>query len=148
MTSEILAKIEKENTNLAATIRNQMFTFEDFLEIPETGLRELLAQSDKKLLATALERYGRLDILVNNAGVLRDRMVFTMSPDEWDLVIRVHLRGHFNVVRATISHFRSQQEGNYVMWSSTSGLIGNVGQSNYGAAKMGIVGLTRVLALV
>ena len=65
----------------------------------------------------------------------------------WDAIMTVHLRGHFNVVRATINHFRSKQDGVYVMWSSTSGLIGNVGQSNYGAAKMGIAGFSRIIAM-
>jgi NAD(P)-dependent dehydrogenase (short-subunit alcohol dehydrogenase family) len=70
-----------------------------------------------------------------------------MTEEEWDGVIEVHLRGHFNVVRATINHFRTRQEGAYIMWSSGSGLIGNVGQTNYGAAKMGIAALSRIVAL-
>jgi NAD(P)-dependent dehydrogenase (short-subunit alcohol dehydrogenase family) len=81
------------------------------------------------------------------AGFLRDRMVHNMTEEEWDGIVEVHLRGHFNVVRASINHFRSQREGVYVMWSSGSGLIGNVGQTNYGAAKMGIAGLSRIVAL-
>jgi NAD(P)-dependent dehydrogenase (short-subunit alcohol dehydrogenase family) len=74
-------------------------------------------------------------------------MVHNMTEEEWDGIIEVHLRGHFNIVRASIGHFRGQNEGNYVMWSSTSGLIGNVGQTNYGAAKMGVAGLARIVAL-
>ncbi|MBV9540230.1 MAG: SDR family oxidoreductase, partial [Alphaproteobacteria bacterium] len=70
-----------------------------------------------------------------------------MTEEEWDAIMAVHLRGHFNVVRATIGYFREKQDGCYVMWSSTSGLIGNVGQSNYGAAKMGIAGFSRIIAL-
>ncbi|MFL5295055.1 MAG: SDR family NAD(P)-dependent oxidoreductase [Phenylobacterium sp.] len=100
-----------------------------------------------RMAQQAMDAFGGLHIVQNPAGFLRDRMVHNMTEEEWDGIIEVHLRGHFNVVRATIGHFRSQQEGNYVMWSSTSGLIGNVGQTNYGAAKMGIAGLSRIVAL-
>jgi 3-oxoacyl-[acyl-carrier protein] reductase len=103
----------------------------------------------EKLLATALERYGRLDILVNNAGVLRDRMVFTMSPDEWDLVIRVHLRGHFVTTRLATAYWREQRNAaghpvyaRIVNTSSEAFLLGSVGQPNYAAAKAGIAALT------
>ena len=85
-------------------------------EIAADGGQAVVAAGDvaewstgEKLLATALEQYGRLDIVVNNAGVLRDRMVFTMSPDEWDLVIRVHLRGHFVTTRLATAHWREQR---------------------------------------
>ena len=100
-----------------------------------------------RMAQLAMDTFGGLHIVQNPAGFLRDRMVHNMTEEEWDGIIEVHLRGHFNVVRATIGHFRSQQEGNYVMWSSTSGLIGNVGQTNYGAAKMGIAGFSRIVAL-
>ncbi|HEX3917086.1 MAG TPA: SDR family NAD(P)-dependent oxidoreductase [Caulobacteraceae bacterium] len=100
-----------------------------------------------RMVQQAMDTYGALHAVSNPAGILRDRMAHNMTEEEWDGIMEVHLRGHFNVVRATINHFRTQQEGNYVMWSSTSGLIGNVGQSNYGAAKMGIAGLSRIIAL-
>ncbi len=99
------------------------------------------------MVQQAMDTFGALHGVINPAGILRDRMAHNMTEEEWDAVIHVHLRGHFNVVRATINHFRSQQDGVYVMYSSTSGLIGNVGQTNYGAAKMGIAGLSRIVAL-
>jgi NAD(P)-dependent dehydrogenase (short-subunit alcohol dehydrogenase family) len=95
----------------------------------------------------ALKALGGLHAVINPAGILRDAMFHKMTEDEWDGVIAVHLRGSFNVCRATIEHFREQQDGAYVLFSSTSGLIGNIGQTNYGAAKMGIAGLSRIIAL-
>jgi NAD(P)-dependent dehydrogenase (short-subunit alcohol dehydrogenase family) len=100
-----------------------------------------------RMVQQAMDTYGDLHVVSNPAGILRDRMVHNMTEEEWDAVINVHLRGHFNVVRATINHFRSKQDGAYVMWSSGSGLVGNVGQTNYGAAKMGIAALSRIVAL-
>jgi NAD(P)-dependent dehydrogenase (short-subunit alcohol dehydrogenase family) len=100
-----------------------------------------------RMVQQAMDAFGALHAVINPAGILRDRMAHNMTEEEWDAVIQVHLRGHFNVVRATINHFRTQQDGAYVMFSSTSGLIGNVGQANYGAAKMGIAGLSRIIAL-
>lgn len=101
----------------------------------------------EKMVQTAIERFGRLDIVVNNAGILRDRMVFKMSEDEWDSVINVHLKGSFNMVRASAPYFKEQNHGRYINFTSTSGLIGNIGQANYAAAKLGIVGLTKSTAL-
>jgi NAD(P)-dependent dehydrogenase (short-subunit alcohol dehydrogenase family) len=100
-----------------------------------------------RMVGAAMEKFGGLHAVSNPAGILRDRMAHNMTEEEWDAIMTVHLRGHFNVVRATINHFRSQQDGVYVMWSSTSGLIGNVGQANYGAAKMGIAGFSRIIAM-
>jgi NAD(P)-dependent dehydrogenase (short-subunit alcohol dehydrogenase family) len=100
-----------------------------------------------RMMQLAMETFGGLHAIANPAGILRDRMAHNMTEDEWDMIMTVHLRGHFNVVRASINHFRSQQDGCYVMFSSTSGLIGNVGQTNYGAAKMGIAGLSRIIAM-
>jgi NAD(P)-dependent dehydrogenase (short-subunit alcohol dehydrogenase family) len=107
----------------------------------------------ERLVATALDSFGGLDILVNNAGVLRDRMVFTMSPDEWDLVLRVHLRGHFVTTRHATAHWReaSKRAGGpvyarIVNTSSEAFLLGSPGQPNYSAAKAGIVALTVVTA--
>jgi len=103
----------------------------------------------QQLVAAALEQYGRLDILVNNAGVLRDRMVFTMSADEWDLVLRVHLRGHFVTTRFATAYWREQSKaaggpvyGRIVNTSSEAFLLGSAGQPNYAAAKAGIAALT------
>jgi NAD(P)-dependent dehydrogenase (short-subunit alcohol dehydrogenase family) len=103
----------------------------------------------ERLVAAALDAYGQLDILVNNAGVLRDRMVFTMSEQEWDLVIRVHLRGHFVTTRFATAHWREQSKraggpvyGRIVNTSSEAFLLGSPGQPNYAAAKAGIAALT------
>jgi NAD(P)-dependent dehydrogenase (short-subunit alcohol dehydrogenase family) len=100
-----------------------------------------------RMVQQAMDTYGALHAVSNPAGILRDRMAHNMTEEEWDAIMTVHLRGHFNIVRATINHFRSQQDGVYVMWSSSSGLIGNVGQANYGAAKMGIAAFSRIIAM-
>jgi NAD(P)-dependent dehydrogenase (short-subunit alcohol dehydrogenase family) len=99
------------------------------------------------MVQLAMETFGGLHAIANPAGILRDRMAHNMTEEEWDAIMTVHLRGHFNVVRASINHFRSQQDGCYLMFSSTSGLIGNIGQTNYGAAKMGIAALSRIIAM-
>jgi len=99
------------------------------------------------LVATALEHFGRVDIVVNNAGILRDKTFHNMTPDLLDPVLDVHLRGAFNVTRPAWIAMREQSYGRVVNTSSNSGILGNFGQSNYGAAKMGLVGLTRVLAV-
>ena len=98
------------------------------------------------MVRQAIDTYGRLDAVINPAGILRDRMFHKMSEAEWDAVIAVHLRGAFNVSRATVEHFRNQGSGSYVHFTSTTGLIGNIGQANYAAAKLGVVGLSRILA--
>jgi NAD(P)-dependent dehydrogenase (short-subunit alcohol dehydrogenase family) len=100
-----------------------------------------------RMVQQAMDTYGALHAVSNPAGILRDRMAHNMTEEEWDAIMTVHLRGHFNVVRATINHFRTQADGVYVMWSSSSGLIGNVGQTNYGAAKMGIAAFSRIIAM-
>ncbi|TMC68050.1 MAG: SDR family oxidoreductase [Chloroflexi bacterium] len=104
------------------------------------------------LVALALDSWGRLDIALNNAGILRDRMVFNMSLEDWDLVIKVHLRGHFLVTRAACGHFRERARagdagGRVINTTSPSGLLGNAGQGNYGAAKAGIAAFTQIVAL-
>jgi NAD(P)-dependent dehydrogenase (short-subunit alcohol dehydrogenase family) len=93
-----------------------------------------------------VREFGGIDVLVNNAGILRDRMVFNMSEEEWDAVVAVHLTGTFNCTRHAARHMREQRFGRIVSMSSTSGVYGNSGQANYGAAKDGIAGLTRVAA--
>jgi len=99
------------------------------------------------MVGQARAAFGGLHIVFNPAGILRDRMFHKMSPDDWQAVIDVHLTGHFNVSRAAINLFREQNYGRIVMVGSTSGLLGNIGQANYGAAKMGIVTLARIVAL-
>jgi NAD(P)-dependent dehydrogenase (short-subunit alcohol dehydrogenase family) len=103
--------------------------------------------SVKGMVEQAMDTFGGLHAVINPAGILRDRMFHKMSEEDWDLVISVHLRGAFNVARATVEHFRNQGEGSYVHFTSTSGLIGNIGQANYAAAKLGVMGLSRILAM-
>jgi NAD(P)-dependent dehydrogenase (short-subunit alcohol dehydrogenase family) len=95
----------------------------------------------------ALEAFGRIDILVNNAGILRDVIFHKMSWSDWSDVIAVHLNGSFNMSRAVAPLFREQNSGAFVHMTSTSGLVGNFGQANYMAAKLGIMGLSRGIAL-
>jgi len=103
--------------------------------------------SANRIVQCALDTYGRVDVVVNNAGILRDRFFFNMSVEEWRAVVDVHLNGSFYVARAAAPHFKSQNSGAYVHMTSTSGLIGNLGQANYSAAKLGIVGLSKSIAL-
>ena len=101
----------------------------------------------ERMVAQAVEAFGRIDIVVNNAGILRDVIFHRMTEEDWDAVIGVHLKGSFNVSRAAASRFREQESGCFVHMTSTSGLVGNFGQANYAAAKLGIVGLSKSLAL-
>lgn len=103
--------------------------------------------SAERIVEQAVQAFGRLDCVVNNAGILRDALFHKMSSDEWDAVIKVHLYGAYNVSRAAAAHFREQQSGSLVHMTSTSGLIGNLGQANYSAAKMGITALSKSIAL-
>jgi len=104
-------------------------------------------QGGENIVKTALDNFGKVDILVNNAGILRDRMVFNMSEEDWDLVLKVHLYGHFYTIRAVSPLFRQQRYGRIINTSSIAGLYATTyGQANYGAAKEGIVGLTRKVA--
>jgi NAD(P)-dependent dehydrogenase (short-subunit alcohol dehydrogenase family) len=122
-------------------------------EIAEAGGKAVANGADisvfaaaEKLVQTAIEEFGRLDICVNVAGILRDRMVFNMTEQEWDDVIRVHLKGTFNTTRFASAHWRSLRDesaqNRIINFTSVSGLHGAPGQPNYAAAKMGIVGLT------
>ncbi len=97
------------------------------------------------IIKSAVDAFGRLDILINNAGILRDRMIFNMSDEEWDAVMKVHLYGHYYMTKNACALFRQQRSGRIVNTSSESGL-GNMGQANYSAAKEAIVGLTRTVA--
>jgi NAD(P)-dependent dehydrogenase (short-subunit alcohol dehydrogenase family) len=122
-------------------------------EIADAGGKAVASLADvsdhgaaQGLIGTAIEQFGRLDVLVNVAGILRDRMVFTMSEQEWDDVIRVHLKGTFNTTKFASAHWRSVRDesaqNRIINFTSVSGLHGAPGQPNYAAAKMGIVGLT------
>jgi len=104
-------------------------------------------QNADAVVKAALDAFGRVDILVNNAGILRDRIFHKMSWSDWHDVLAVHLDGSFNMSRAVAGQFREQNSGSFVHMTSTSGLIGNYGQANYMAAKLGIAGLSRAIAL-
>ncbi len=99
------------------------------------------------MIKQAVENFGRIDCVVNNAGILRDRIFHRMSHMDWQQVLDVHLNGCFNTSRAAANHFKEQGSGSFVHFTSTSGLVGNFGQANYAAAKLGIVGLSKSIAL-
>jgi NAD(P)-dependent dehydrogenase (short-subunit alcohol dehydrogenase family) len=103
--------------------------------------------SANNIIETAIQHFGRIDIVINNAGNLRDRVFHKMSDEEWSQVIDVHLNGTYFVSRAAANHFREQESGAFVHMTSTSGLIGNFGQANYSAAKLGIAALSKSIAL-
>jgi NAD(P)-dependent dehydrogenase (short-subunit alcohol dehydrogenase family) len=127
--------------------------FDVVAEIEQAG-GEAMANADsvadwegaQRLIDGARERFGRVDALVTCAGILRDRMIFNMGEAEWDAVIAVHLKGTFNCIRHACTHMREQRYGRIVTFTSGAGLFGNPGQSNYGAAKAAISGLTKVAA--
>jgi len=104
-------------------------------------------ESANRIVKTAVDAFGTVHAVVNNAGILRDRIFHNMSIDEWKAVIDVHLNGSFYMARATAPIFKSEERGAFVHMTSTSGLIGNFGQANYAAAKLGIVGLSKSIAL-
>ena len=99
------------------------------------------------IVKTAIDAFGRIDCVINNAGILRDRIFHRMSIVDFEMVIKVHLMGAFYVSRAAANHFKEQNSGSFVHFTSTSGLVGNFGQANYAAAKLGIVGLSKSIAL-
>ena len=122
-------------------------------EILQTGGNAIASFEDittmsggESVVQQAIDTFGKLDIVVTCAGVLRDRMIFNMTEEEWDSVIAVHLKGTFTIVKHAAILFRQQRSGRIITFSSTSGLIGNTGQANYGAAKDGVAGFTRVVA--
>ena len=132
---------------------DQSVADEVVLEIAQAGGRAVAShesvatmEAGERIVGTAVDSFGRLDIVVTCHGILRDRMVFNMTEQEWDDVIAVHLKGTFSLVKPASVLFRQQRSGRIVTFSSTSGLYGNSGQANYGAAKDGIAGLTRVVA--
>ncbi|WP_404990145.1 SDR family NAD(P)-dependent oxidoreductase [Caballeronia sp. LZ065] len=123
-------------------------------EIVKAGGRAVLnaasiadEQGATSIVEDAVQHFGRIDAVVNNAGILRDRMFHKMSHVEWRDVVDVHLNGYFYVSKAAAVHFKEQGSGAFVHFTSTSGLVGNLGQANYAAAKMGIVGLSTSIAL-
>ena len=101
----------------------------------------------ERIIKTAIDNFGRIDCVVNNAGILRDRIFHRMSVVDWDAVIKVHLYGAFYMSKAAAPYFKEQESGSFVHFTSTSGLVGNFGQANYAAAKLGIVGLSKSIAL-
>src|SRR5947209_6776909 len=103
--------------------------------------------SAQKIVQAALDHFGRLDAVVNNAGILRDAIFHRMTPEDWLGVISVHLNGSFFVSRAAADQYRKQESGAFVHVTSTSGLIGNMGQANYSAAKLGITALSKAIAI-
>ncbi len=103
--------------------------------------------SGENIIRTAIDQFGRIDILVNNAGILRDQFFHKMSEAEWDAVVDVHLNGSFYCTRAALPYMRAQQFGRIMYITSTAGFIGTIGQANYGAAKMGMLGLSRNVAI-
>lgn len=105
------------------------------------------AAGAKRMVEAAMDTFGGIDCVVNVAGILRDGMFHKMEEDQWKAVLDVHLNGCFNVSRAAIEHMREKSGGSFVHFTSTSGLVGQIGQSNYAAAKMGIVGMSRVIAM-
>ncbi|VEN53329.1 unnamed protein product [Callosobruchus maculatus] len=100
----------------------------------------------EKIIKTALDNFGKVDILINNAGILRDKSLVKMTDHDWDLIHAVHLKGSFKTSQAAFPVFKKQGYGRIIMTSSTAGLYGNFGQSNYSAAKMGLVGLSHTIA--
>ena len=101
----------------------------------------------KRMIEQAMDSFKGLHAIISPAGILRDTMFHKMTDADWDQVIEVHLQGSYNICRAAVNHFREQNEGSFVLFTSTSGLIGNVGQANYAAAKAGLIGLTKTVAL-
>lgn len=103
-------------------------------------------EGGENIVKTAIDAFGKIDGVVSNAGILRDGTFHKMTAEQWDIVLKVHLYGGYNVIRAAWPHFREQSFGRIVVATSTSGLFGNFGQANYGAAKLGLVGLINTLA--
>ncbi len=139
--------------NVDGTGFNQSIAEEVVAEIRQDGgvavaCTESVAtmEGGEKIIQAAIDNFGKLDIVVTCAGILRDRMIFNMSEQEWDDVIAVHLKGTFSVVKHACILFRQQRSGRIITFSSQSGLVGNSGQANYGAAKSGIAGFTKVVA--
>lgn len=126
-------------------------TVSDIVEAGGKAWANLASVADpagaQSIIEDAVQRFGRVDAVVNNAGILRDAIWHKMSLEDWRAVIDVHLNGSFYVSKAATPYFREQQSGSFIHFTSTSGLIGNIGQANYSAAKLGIIGLSQSIAL-
>src|SRR5689334_18269288 len=136
---------EGKDEGPAQTVVNEIKAFGGQAVASTDSVSEQAAAA--RIIATAIEAFGRVDVVVNNAGILRDRFFHKMSAEEWDAVMKVHLYGSFYVSRAAAPHFKEQESGCYVHMTSTSGLVGNFGQANYAAAKLGITALSKSIAL-
>ena len=146
--------------NVDGTGRDESFASQTVADIRKAGGEAMVNGDDvsswagaKNMVESAVKAYGKLDIVVNNAGILRDRMLVNMTEEEWDAVIRVHLKGTFAPSRHAAAYWREQQKktgepvmGRIINTTSTSGIYGNVGQTNYGAAKAGIAAFTIIAA--
>ncbi|MEQ3745665.1 MAG: SDR family NAD(P)-dependent oxidoreductase [Henriciella sp.] len=129
----------------AETVANEIIAAGGEAVFNSESVTDLSAVED--MVTQAKDTFGGLHGIINPAGILRDGMFHKMSEADWKAVIDVHLHGSFNVTRAAVEHFREQEDGAFVLFTSTSGLIGNIGQANYAAAKMGIAGLSRIVAM-
>ncbi|OBI02593.1 serine/threonine protein kinase [Mycolicibacter nonchromogenicus] len=139
----------RDGTGAGHNMADQVVT-----EIKEAGGRAVAnydsvadAEGAANIIQTAIDEFGKVDGVVSNAGILRDGTFHKMTAENWNAVLQVHLYGGYNVVRAAWPHFREQSFGRVVVATSTSGLFGNFGQANYGAAKLGLVGLINTLAI-
>lgn len=139
----------RDGTGAGHNMADQVVT-----EIKEAGGRAVAnydsvadAEGAANIIKTAIDEFGKIDGVVSNAGILRDGTFHKMTSENWDAVLQVHLYGGYNVVRAAWPHFREQSYGRVVVATSTSGLFGNFGQANYGAAKLGLVGMINTLAI-
>ena len=129
----------------AETVANEIIAAGGEAVFNSESVTDLGAVED--MVTQAKDTFGGLHGIINPAGILRDGMFHKMSEADWKAVIDVHLHGSFNVTRAAVEHFREQEDGAFVLFTSTSGLIGIIGQANYAAAKMGIAGLSRIVAM-
>lgn len=136
---------EGTDTSLAATVAKEICEGGDEA-VPNTDSVTTSAGA-ANIVKTAIDAFGRIDCVVNNAGILRDVIFHKMTEEDWRAVIDVHLNGSFLVSRAAAPYFREQKNGSFIHMTSTSGLIGNVGQANYAAAKLGIAALSKSIAL-
>ncbi len=141
-------------TSLAGDDRSEQPALDVVKEIEKSGGKAVANtdsvaewESAQRIVANAMDCFGRIDGVVNNAGILRDRFFFNMQPEEWRAVIDVHLNGSFYVSRAAAPYFKQQEKGAYIHVVSTSGLIGNLAQANYSAAKLGMVALSKSIAM-
>ena len=146
--------VDDLGVNVDGSNANQGPADEVVAEIEKTGGKAVACfdsvstmEGGEKIIQTALDKFGKLDIIATPAGILRDRMFFNMAEEEWDAVIETHLKGHFTVLKPASVIFRQQRSGRIITFTSGAGLSGNTGQANYSAAKGGIAGLTRTVAL-